>query len=71
MAGAGIRGGQVVGDTGTDGLQVVERPVTVPEFYATICTAVGIDPAFENISDEGRPIGIVDGDAEPVTEVVG
>lgn len=71
LAGAGIRGGQVVGDTGEDGLEVVERPVTVPELYATICAAVGIDPSLENISNEGRPIGIVDGDAEPVQELIG
>lgn len=71
LAGAGIQGGQVVGDTGADGLTVVDRPVSVPEFYATICAALGIDPAYENISDEGRPIGIVDGDAEPVGELVG
>jgi hypothetical protein len=71
LAGAGIQGGHVVGDTGADGLEVVDRPVTVPELYATICAALGIDPALENISDEGRPIGIVDGDAEPVQELVG
>lgn len=71
LAGAGVRGGQVVGDTGVDGLNVVDRPVTVPELYATICAAVGVDPTLKNISDEGRPIGIVDGDAAPVQELVG
>ncbi|MBW3541287.1 MAG: DUF1501 domain-containing protein, partial [Planctomycetes bacterium] len=59
LCGGGIRGGQVVGDTGEDGMRVVDRPVTVPEFYATICAALGIDPEKENISNEGRPIGIV------------
>ena len=71
LAGAGIRGGQVIGDTGPDGIQVVDRPVTVPEYYATICAALGVNPELENISDEGRPIGIVDGDAEPLRELIG
>ena len=72
LAGAGINGGQVIGDTGADGMQVVDRPVTVPEYYATICaSARSRSCELENISDEGRPIGIVDGDAEPVQELIG
>jgi len=68
--GGGIRGGQVVGNTGTDGMQVVDRPVTVPELYATICAALKIDPARENMTPEGRPIAIVDGHAKPVMEMI-
>lgn len=71
LAGGGIQGGRVVGDTGVDGIKVVDRPVTVPEFYATIFASLGIDPELENISGEGRPIGIVDGDAEPIQELMG
>ena len=48
-----------------------DRPVTVPEFYATICAALGIDHKKENISNEGRPIGIVDQKANPVQELIG
>src|SRR5262249_45006644 len=43
LAGGGIKGGQVIGDTGPDGASIKERPVTVPEFLATVCQALGID----------------------------
>ena len=70
LAGSGVKGGQVIGDTGRDGQQVVDRPVTVPELYATICAAVGIDPRTENYSPEGRPITIVDEGGRPVPEII-
>jgi hypothetical protein len=59
LAGGGIKGGQVIGDTGPDGAAIRERPVTVPEFLATICQALGIDHQKQNISNVGRPIRIV------------
>jgi uncharacterized protein (DUF1501 family) len=59
LAGGGIRGGQVIGDTGVDGAVIKDRPVTVPEFLATICEALGIDHQKQNISNVGRPIRIV------------
>ena len=39
LAGGGIRGGQVVGRTSSDGTKVEERPVSVPDFLATVCGA--------------------------------
>ena len=65
-----IKGGQVVGDTGKAGAEVVDRPVQVKDFYATICKAVGVDPNKENISTIGRPISIAETGAEPVMEVL-
>jgi hypothetical protein len=70
LAGGGIRGGQVIGDTGKDGIQVKERPVTVPDFLSTVCKAVGVDPMTQNVSDVGRPIRIVDPKAKPLQEVL-
>lgn len=70
LAGAGIKGGQAVGDTGADGMSVVDRPVSVAELYATVCASLGIDPSTENYSPEGRPIAIVEGGADPVSEIV-
>jgi uncharacterized protein (DUF1501 family) len=70
LGGAGIAGGQVVGDTGVDGMTVADRPITVSEFYATICAALGIDHRKENISSAGRPITIVDAVGEPVKELL-
>jgi hypothetical protein len=71
LGGAGIKGGQVVGSTTEDAMQVKDRPVNVTELYATICTALEIDPLKENFSREGRPIRIVEGRAEPIRELVG
>jgi hypothetical protein len=59
LAGGGIKGGQVIGDTGPDGAAIKERPVSVPEFLATICGALGIDHTKQNLSNVGRPIRIV------------
>jgi hypothetical protein len=70
LAGGGIRGGQVVGNTGTDGMMVKDRPVTVPDLLATVCRALGVDPTKQNQSNVGRPIRIVDKAAKPIEEVL-
>jgi uncharacterized protein (DUF1501 family) len=61
LAGAGVKGGQAVGSTGKDGVAVVERPVGAADFLATVIKAVGVDPAKENQTWEGRPIPLVKG----------
>jgi hypothetical protein len=70
LAGGGIKGGQAIGDTGVDGMTVKDRPVTVPDFLATVCKGLGIDPLKQNLSDVGRPIRIVDPKAKPIQEVL-
>ncbi len=70
LAGGGIKGGQVIGDTGPDGGGVKDRPVTVPEFLATICQALGIDHTKQNLSNVGRPIRIVAPGTRPVREAL-
>jgi hypothetical protein len=70
LAGGGIRGGQVVGRTSSDGMEVQDRPVSVPDLLATVCRALGIDHLKTNMSDVGRPIRIVDKDAQPIEEIV-
>ena len=44
LAGGGIKGGQVIGSSGADGMEAKERPVAVPDFLATVCKGLGIDP---------------------------
>lgn len=68
LAGGHIAGGAIVGKTSDDGKEVVDRPVSVPELLATVSAAVGVDPAKENISDQRRPIKIVDG--QPIEELL-
>ncbi len=70
LAGGGVKGGQVIGDTGADGAAIRDRPVTVPEFLATVCQALGIDHQKLNVSNVGRPIRIVAPGTEPVKEVL-
>lgn len=68
LAGAGIQGGSVVGKTSEDGMEVVDRPVTAPDFLATLCQAVGVDPETENMSEDRRPIKIIEG--SPIKEIL-
>ena len=70
LAGGGIKGGQAHGRTSPDGMTVEEGAVSVPDFMATICTAMGIDPRKQNDSDVGRPIRIADPVAKPIREVL-
>ena len=43
----------------------------VPDFLATVCKGLGIDPTKQNTVDIGRPIRIVDPKAKPIKEVLG
>jgi hypothetical protein len=70
LAGGGIRGGQVVGETDAGGVDVTNRPVTVSDLLRTVYTTLGIDADRENMSRIGRPIKIVDG-GEVVRELLG
>ena len=44
IAGGGIQGGRVVGNTGPDGLEIQKNPVPIQNLYATIHRACGLDP---------------------------
>ena len=59
VAGGGVRGGQTVGSTNEDGSEVVSGAVGVPDLFASLCFALGIDKDEENYSRSGRPIRVV------------
>ncbi|MEM7473912.1 MAG: DUF1501 domain-containing protein [Planctomycetota bacterium] len=61
LAGAGVQGGSIVGKTTDDGMEVADQPVTAQDLLATVCSAVGVDPETENMSEDLRPIKISDG----------
>ncbi len=65
FAGGGIQGGQNWGKTSDDGREVVDGKVHQGDILATLCAALQIDPAHENLSPEGRPHKIADG--QPIT----
>jgi len=70
LAGGGVRGGQVIGETNAGGEEVKDRPVAVADLFRTFCHGLRINADRENMSSIGRPIKIVDG-GEVVTEVFG
>lgn len=71
IGGGGIRGGQAYGRTSDDGTTVVSDPPTsVPDFMATICRALGLDPMHQNMSNVGRPIRLADPAARAIQEVL-
>jgi hypothetical protein len=70
LAGGGIKGGQVVGKTSPDGMEVKERPVRVDDFLGTVGQALGLDISKTNNSNVGRPIPFVERTARPIKEVL-
>ena len=70
IAGGGVKGGQAVGKTSADGMEVKDRPTSGADFLATVCAVCGINPEKTNMSNVGRPIPIADRAAVPVKEVV-
>jgi len=69
LAGGGVRGGQAYGATDAEGAKVASNPVTVPDYFATLATLLGMDPAYEAISPVGRPIAISEG-GKPVRQLM-
>lgn len=65
LAGGGLNHQGAYGVTDELSKKVVEHPVSVPDFHATIHAALGIDPAHE-LFDGSRPVPITDG-GSPVT----
>ena len=60
LAGAGIKGGYVIGRTSDNGQEISERPVSVDDLFQTLCRAMQIDANKELYTPEGRPLRIVD-----------
>ncbi len=59
LAGGGLKTGQVIGETDELSKTPVKRPVSVPDFFATIFTALSIDPG-KNLYAGDRPVPITD-----------
>lgn len=70
MAGAGIPGGQIIGQSDSMGESPNERPVKPSDLAATIYTLLGIDPRSKLYTRDGRPVPIVL-DGIPVEELRG
>jgi hypothetical protein len=69
LAGGGIKGGQVIGASDRIGESPAERPVTPTDLARTIYTLLGIDPAREIHTPDGRPVQLNQG-GEVVKELL-
>ena len=65
LAGGGIRGGQHYGSTDRDGREVVDNPVSEGDLFATIYTALGINPRVRHYVGT-RPIWATPEGSRPV-----
>ncbi len=61
LSGGGIRGGQVIGATDKDGVDVTERPIAIEDLFVSFCRVVGLNPEEEYVTADGRPIKLVNG----------
>lgn len=69
LAGGGIRGGQVVGQSDSIGGRPVARPISPADINATVFTALGYDPkAISFKMADGRPMPISEG--TPIQEIL-
>lgn len=68
LAGAGLKTGQVIGRATPDGVDVADRPISAGDFFATICTALDIDPAGA-YEAAGRPVPYVASGSEEIKEL--
>jgi len=70
LFGGGIRGGQVIGATDSQGAAVTDRPISAVDLMATICRILGIDYSQEIVAPNGRPIRLVDKDEQLIRELL-
>ena len=68
LAGGGIRGGAVIGETDPEGSPEVTGAKRFADVHATVLAALGIDIEKQYISAAGRPIRISEG--EPIEKLL-
>ena len=69
LAGGGLQHRGAWGVTDELGAKIVENPVSIADFHATIHAALGIDPGKE-LHEAGRPVPITDG-GRPIAALFG
>jgi hypothetical protein len=69
LAGSGIRGGQVYGATDADGKDVKDNPVSEGVLFATLYTALGINPRVRHYVGT-RPIWATPEGSRPIRELL-
>ena len=70
MTGCGLKRGIVTGATDADGVDVIEKPFNEQNLFATIFTALGIDP-YAEYDLHGMPtFRCVEERAEPIRKLL-
>lgn len=67
FAGGGVQGGRVIGATDALGERVAERPVTIPDLFASLLHATGMENKLFHTN--GRPITLADKSGVVVPEL--
>jgi uncharacterized protein (DUF1501 family) len=70
MAGGGIRGGVVVGETDPLGFEVTQNAIDNRRLFATIFKALGIDPKEQYDLPDLPTFHRVEGDVHPIQELL-
>jgi hypothetical protein len=70
MGGGGLKGGQAIGATDKDGVDIIDQPVGVMDLVASMAKGMGIDVATQYTTPRGRPMRVVDGGA-PIPQLFG
>jgi uncharacterized protein (DUF1501 family) len=70
LAGGGMKGGQIVGESDAKGEGPKDRPITPDDVAATFYQSLGINPHKEYHTPSGRPVMIVRY-GKPIPELVG
>ena len=66
-----MKTGQIIGATDRMAGEVVSKPVTFGELYATIYRNLGIDVEQTLVQDlEGRPQTLVEHNSRPIAELI-
>ncbi|MCH2131665.1 MAG: DUF1501 domain-containing protein [Pirellulaceae bacterium] len=71
LAGGGVTGGQVIGSSDSLGELPNNNPVTPSDLAATIYSLLGIDPAHELHTNDGRPVRVTPDGATIVSDLLG
>lgn len=58
-AGGGLKNAQAIGETDDLAKKIISKPVSVPDFHATLYAALGIEPS-KYLYDGDRPVPITD-----------
>ena len=66
LAGGGLKTGQAIGTTDDLGMEVTDRPVSVPDLFATVLATLGANP-HEELYAQTRPVPATD-NGTPIAE---